>query len=103
DYAIEWDSASEGHAEITSRLPPQASYTASGPIAAPGPDPTHYVATWWENGRHGTVKMRTDLPSIYFGGATMTLHTSPNTELAEVIDGIETDFVVFDSFNTFDA
>jgi hypothetical protein len=60
-----------------------------------------FVANWWQSGRRGSVKMNTDVPAIYIGGANLTLTTDPNNELGQLIGGGSTGFAIVQQFNTF--
>ncbi len=74
----------------------------NGPVT-PGTEPVPFSASWWFDGRHGTVRMRTEFPAIRFGGASVTLTTPAGSALAAVIGGTSLTFAVLDSFNAFDA
>jgi hypothetical protein len=67
------------------------------PTAAPGP----FTATWWFDARSDTVRMRTVLPNIRFGSATLTLTTPAGSALSQVIGGTSMTFALLDSYNTF--
>lgn len=73
-----------------------------GPVT-PGADPSMFSATWWSDGNHGTTRMHTPFPQIRFGGATMTLTTPANSDLARLIGGTSLTFPLLDSYNTFDS
>jgi hypothetical protein len=60
-----------------------------------------FVANWWQGGRRGSVKMNTDVPAIYIGGATLTLTTDPDNEFGQLIGGGSTGFPLLQQFNTF--
>jgi len=61
------------------------------------------VATWWTEGRQGTVQATTVFPAIAFGAASTRLRTLPYTDLSRLIAGTELEFPMLDSYNTFDA
>jgi len=60
-----------------------------------------FVANWWQSGRRGSVKMNTDVPAIYIGGANLTLTTDTDNELGELISGGSTGFAIVQQFNIF--
>jgi hypothetical protein len=76
-------------------------YTAQGPAVAPTAPPTSFVATWWQDGKKGSVEMRTVFPAIQFGTSTMTLTTPTGSALATLIGGTTLTFPFLDSFNAF--
>lgn len=74
-----------------------------GPVVPPSDPPVRFRATWWRDGQHGTLRMSTLLPAIRFGGASMTLMTPPDSELAKLVGGTSLTFPLLDSYNTFSA
>jgi hypothetical protein len=78
-------------------------YTAQGPAVVPTAAPVPFVATWWQDGKKGSVEMRTVFPAIQFGMATMTLTTPATSALGQLIGGTTLTFPFLDSFNAFPA
>lgn len=84
--------------------PPQApDFQASGSGIIPTSSPVPFTASWWAEGQHGTVQMRTVFPSIRFSGATVTLTTPASSDLANLIGGTSLTFPLLDSYNDFNT
>jgi hypothetical protein len=84
--------------------PPQApDFQASGSGIIPTSSPVPFIASWWAEGQHGTVQMRTVFPAIRFSGASVTLTTSASSDLADLIGGTSLTFPILDSYNAFNA
>jgi hypothetical protein len=82
--------------------PPQAPpFTAGGPAIVPTAAPVGFTASWWQDGQHGVVRMRTVFPAIQFSGATTTLTTPAGSALATLIGGTSMTFAILDSHNAF--
>ncbi len=78
-------------------------FTATGLVSEPTGDPTSFIATWWEDGRHGTIRSRTEFPEITFTyDGSITLTTSAGSELASLIGGTTLNFPLLNSYNAFD-
>jgi len=56
-----------------------------GTSAVPTTSPTTFVASWWSDGRHGTVQSRSVFPAIRFGSSSTTLST-PLSLIAARVD-----------------
>jgi hypothetical protein len=88
---------------IASDNPTTPSYEASGSVSAPVGAPWVFVATWWEDGRHGTVAARTDFPAITFTfDGSIELNTPTGSDLAALIGGSTLTFPNLNSHNSFD-
>lgn len=60
-----------------------------------------FVANWWRKTLGGSVKMNTNVPSIFVGSADLVLRTEPDSGLGQLIGGSATGFPVLQQFNTF--
>ena len=60
-----------------------------------------FTATWWTDGNHGTLGMRTTFPALQFGGAAMTVTTPAGSALAKLIGGTTLTFPLLNSYNAF--
>ncbi len=88
---------------IASDNPKTPSYEASGSVSAPVGAPSVFVATWWEDGRHGTVAARTDFPAITFTfDGSIELTTPAGSDLATLVGGSTLTFPNLNSYNSFD-
>jgi hypothetical protein len=76
-------------------------FGVAGTSAVPTSAPTTFTASWWEDGRHGTVQSRTAFPSIRFGSSSTTLTTPSGSDLAALLNATTMTFPVLDSYNTF--
>lgn len=92
-----------GVLEVAASPPHAPPYVVQGPATVPPPPAVPFTATWWQDGRKGTVEMRTVFPAIQFGSATTTLTTPAGSALAHLIGGTTLTFPFLDSFNTFPA
>ena len=81
--------------------PGDPTFSLSGTVTRSETSSGSFVANWWQKGRRGSVKMNTDVPSIYIGGANLTLTTDPNNDLGLLIGGGSMGFPVLQQFNTF--
>ena len=88
---------------VATSPPHGPAYTAHGPAVVPTAAPVPFVATWWQDGKKGSVEMRTVFPAIQFGSASMTLTTPANSALGALIGGTSLTFPFLDSFNAFPA
>ncbi len=93
----------QGESQLVVRAfkPNGAPYTATAGVNAPDVTSTSFVATWWEDGPKGRVKMRSTFPNIHFGVANTNLQTHAGSELATLLGATETTFPIFDSYNEF--
>jgi hypothetical protein len=92
-----------GVLRLASSPPHGPPYTAQGPAVVPTAAPVPFIATWWQDGKKGSVEMRTVFPAIKFGTATMTLTTPASSALGQLIGGTTLTFPFLDSFNAFPA
>ncbi|RYZ03997.1 MAG: hypothetical protein EOO73_25415 [Myxococcales bacterium] len=76
-------------------------FQITGSAAVPTSAPTTFVASWWADGRHGTVQSRTVFPDIRFGSASTTLTTPSSSELGALLDATTLTFPILDSYNAF--
>jgi len=72
-----------------------------GPVVTPTAAPVPFTATWWSETNKGSLRMRTQIPNLAFGGAHMTLTTPAGSALADLIGGTSLTFALLDSYNTF--
>ena len=104
---IEYDyAASAGVTQpfsVTVRKPGDPTLSLTGTVM-PSPDPAgFFIANWWKSGAGGLVKMTTNVPSIYIGGANLMLGTDSDNALGQLLGGPSTGFVILQQFNTFPA
>jgi hypothetical protein len=72
-----------------------------GPVVTPTAAAVPFTATWWAETARGSLRMRTVIPSIAFGGASMTLSTPAESSLGKLIGAPSLTFALLDSYNTF--
>lgn len=88
---------------VTVPLPGIPRLDLSGTVA-PSPQPAgSFVANWWQATPNGIVKMGTNVPVIDIGGADLTLSTSAQGSLGQLIGGSSIGFPILQQFNTFAA
>jgi hypothetical protein len=92
-----------GPLSIDVDAPQFPAYPLEGEATPPTGDPVRFTANWWSEGRHGTVLMRSVFPQIRFSGASVTLTTSPDSELAALIGAESLQFAILDSYNEFET
>lgn len=78
-----------------------SSFKVKGTSAAPTSEPTTFAASWWADGKRGSVQSRTAFPNIRFGTSSTTLTTERCSDLADLLDGKTLTFPVLDSYNAF--
>ncbi len=93
----------QGALSIAASPPRGPHYSVTGTAQLPTTPAVPFVATWWAETGQGAVRMRTELPQIRFGEASMTLTTTPGSCLAGLIGGASLTFGLLDSYNTFEA
>jgi len=78
-----------GNGEIYSAVSPalQPAWFLTGSAGTPPPGGVPTVANWWFDGSRGVVKVSTSIPSISYGPATFSLHTSKSSLLGSLIGG----------------
>jgi hypothetical protein len=80
----------------------QPAWFLAGSAAAPVPPAVPTVANWWFNGSRGVVKVTTSIPSISYGQAAFSLHTSMSSLIATLIGGnTYSSFVFFNGRGVF--
>ena len=102
--AYEFTPDASGHGEVYTAVSPiaQPSWFLTGAADPPPPGGAPVVANWWFNGFRGTIKMATSIPSISYGAATFSLHTSKNSILGNLIGGnTDANFVLFNARGAF--
>ncbi len=62
-------------------------YFLTGTEADPAGVGSDFKANWWYQGFAGVIKQATDFPSIAFGAANVSLHTSRESVLGKLIGG----------------
>lgn len=87
--AYEFTPDPSGHGELYTAASPslQPAWFLTGTADTPPPGGVPVVANWWFNGWRGTVKMSTSIPSISYGNANLTAHTSKSSVLGSLIGG----------------
>jgi hypothetical protein len=81
--------------------PGDPTFSLTGTVTRSETPSGSFVANWWQKGRSGSVKMNTDVPSIFVGSANLTLTTDSDNELGQLIGGRSTGFPVIQQFNNF--
>jgi hypothetical protein len=105
--AYEFSPDASGQGEVYSAVSPasgQAAWFLTGTADLPPPAGAPVVANWWFNTSRRMVKMATEIPSINYGAASFSLHTSRSSHLGQLIGG-NTDavFVFFNARGVFAA
>jgi hypothetical protein len=83
--------------------PGDPTFSLAGTVTRSETPSGSFVANWWQKGQRGSVKMNTDVPSIYVGSANLTLTTDSDSELGQLIGGGSTGFPLLQQFNIFDG
>jgi len=102
--AYEFTPDSSGHGELYVAVSPiaQPAWFLTGEADPPPSGGAPVVANWWFNGSRGVVKMATSIPSISYGAAAFSLHTSRNSLLGRLIGGnTDASFVFFNARGAF--
>jgi hypothetical protein len=74
-----------------------------GTAQAPSSPPQSFLANWFADGDHGTLRMQTSFSQLRFGTADLVLTPSPDSELAELIGSPSLRFTVLNSYNEWQA
>lgn len=74
-------------------------YPLFGKASVPTDPPISFVANWYADGRHGTLRMQTSFQALRFGAAELELMPEPGSQLAELIGADSLSFEVLDSYN----
>lgn len=105
--AYEFTPNTTGSGELYVAVSPnnaQASYFLTGTAAPPPSTGAPVVANWWFNSSRSVIKMATSIPSISYGTASFSLHTSKMSPVGQLIGGnTDATFVLFNArglFNT---
>jgi hypothetical protein len=88
--AYEFTPDSGGHGELYAAVSPastQAAWFLTGTADLPPPGGAPVVANWWFSRSRGVVKIATSIPSISYGAASFSLHTSRSSLLGQLIGG----------------
>jgi hypothetical protein len=73
-------------------IPYSVTGLVDNPIGAPFP----FVANWWYSGKHGRIRMSTNIPGIAFGAAGLVLRASTESMIGQLIGGnTKADFTAF--------
>jgi hypothetical protein len=85
----EFSPDASGNGEIYAAVSPavQPAWFLTGSAGPPAPSGTPTVANWWFDGSRGVVKVATSIPSISYGTANFSLHTSKSSLLGSLIGG----------------
>lgn len=70
-----------------------------GSATVPGGEPISFVASWFADGKHGTLRMRTAFQQLRFGDSDIVLTPAPESELAELIGSPSLTFTELHSYN----
>ena len=105
DYEFSPDAS--GHGDVYAAVSPttaQAAWFLTGTADLPPPGGAPVVANWWFNGSHRSAKMSTAIPSISYGAASFSLHTSKASMVGNLIGGNTfSAFVFFNARGVFTA
>src|SRR5207248_7213636 len=105
--AYEFTPDSAGHGEVYAAVSPvaaQAAWFLTGTADLPPPGGAPVVANWWFSGSRRAVRMATSIPSISYGAASFSLHTSRSSLLGQLIGGnTDAAFVFFNARGVFAA
>ena len=102
--AYEFTPDSSGHGELYVAVSPslQPAWFLTGAADPPPSGGAPVVANWWFNGGRGVLKMATSIPSISYGAANFSLHTSKFSILGGLIGGnTDASFVFFNARGAF--
>jgi len=72
-----------------------------GVVVASGTSAGSFEAIWWVKAKGRVVKMDTEVPEIFLGGADLVLRTPMRGRLGKLIGGDTAGFPVLQQFNTF--
>ena len=95
---------SSGHGELYAAVSPgpHPAWFLTGEADPPPAGGAPVVANWWFDGTRGGLKMATAIPSISYGTANFSLHTSKLSVLGELIGGnTDASFVFFNARGAF--
>jgi len=86
---FEFSPDASGNGEIYAAVSPavQPAWFLTGSAGPPAPGGTPTVANWWFNSSRAVVKVATSIPSISYGPASFSLHTSKASLLGSLIGG----------------
>ena len=102
--AYEFTPDSTGQGELYVAVSPglQPAWFLTGTASPPPPGGAPVVANWWFNAGRGVLKMATSIPSISYGAASFSLHTSKFSVLGGLIGGnTDTSIVFFNARGAF--
>jgi hypothetical protein len=102
--AYEFTPDTSGHGEAYVAVSPaiQPAWFLTGFADPPPSTGSPVVANWWFNGSLGVLKMATSIPSIAYGNAAFSLHTSKLSALGSLIGGnTDASFVFFNARGAF--
>jgi len=102
DY--EYESGSDGSPTpffVTVPRPARPVLSLDGTVVESQNPSGSFVANWWAKVDGCRVKMKTNVPEIFIGEANLTLTTTQNGPLGQLIGGTTTSFPVLQQFNTF--
>jgi len=103
--AYEFTPDATGHGELYTAVSPglQPAWFLTGAADPPPSSGSPVVANWWYNGSRGPLKMATSIPSIRYGAANFSLHTSKSSVLGRLIGGnTDASFVFFNARGAFE-
>ena len=96
-YEFTYDSTAQaGELYVQAAGPDLPAYFLTGTESDPAGGGSDFKANWWYKGPAGVIKQATDFPSIAFGPANVSLHTSRTSLLGQLIGGnTDADFHFF--------
>jgi hypothetical protein len=87
-YEFTYDSTGKfGELYVEAEGPALPAYFLTGTETDPSGAGFDFKANWWFQGFAGVIKQASDFPDIAFGPANVTLHTSRESVLGELIGG----------------
>jgi hypothetical protein len=100
DYDFFPTGSGSGPFSIAVAADSHSEYVVNGSATTPTSAAVPFVASWWYETCQGTVQMRTDLPQIQFGQASMTLGALGD-DIIDVVGASPLTFPALDSYNAF--
>jgi len=101
--AYEFTPDSSGHGELYVAVA-QPAWFLTGAADPPPSGGAPVVANWWFSGGRDVLKMSTSIPSISYGAANFSLHTSRFSVLGGLIGGnTDASFILFNARGAFNS
>lgn len=89
----------EGTLRIDVSAPRFPAFPLLGTAMAPSEPPISFLANWYADGKHGTLRMATSFEQLRFGTADIVLTPAPDSELAALIGSPSLTFDILNSYN----